>query len=224
MVPILRLSPGDSYADPVPLGIPGRSSFRNTPALATRNIQDYYLSDAELTRAEYWGIVMQANALDPAAAGEWTELVHSADPLGRERLSVSGMTPLLFADDPDAWAKLLRDGASRPVTGVNFFQAYSAARMAGWLVSGDPRLLRLPLGVELEFAAMGNPRSERSALNGAAVARDMDAAGDLPCRGALLLDRRGDRGRNLEDLVDTLGDLLDHGGWLNGGSARSLIA
>jgi hypothetical protein len=168
LVPILRLGPGDSYPDPVPSDLAGRAAYRDTPALSTRNIGDYYLGDAELTRAEYWGIVMAALARDPGVAGKGAELVHAADPLGRARLELEGMRPVIYEESSE-WAELLAQQPERPVTGVNFFQAYSAARMAGWLICGDPNLLRLPLGVELEFAAMGSPGSERSALNGAAV-------------------------------------------------------
>ncbi len=169
LVPILRLGPGEVFADPVPMGVSARAAFRNTPAISTSNIGDFYLGEAELTRAQYWGIVNQAVALDPESAGGWRELVHAADPLGRRRLSAAGMLPLTL-DDEAAWSELLASAGDRPVTGVNFFQAFSAARMAGWLVCGDPSLLRLPLGVELEFAAMGPSLREGAALNAAALA------------------------------------------------------
>ncbi len=52
------------------------------------------------------------------------------------------------------------------MTGIDYFQAYTVTRIIGMLVAGDPDLLRLPLGMEMEMAALGEAPRSGFALNG----------------------------------------------------------
>jgi hypothetical protein len=67
----------------------------------------------------------------------------------------------------------LASAPRRPVAGVDYFQAHTVARLCGFVLQGDPDLLRLPAGVELEIAALGSATDPtRPSWNGAAARGD----------------------------------------------------
>lgn len=172
MLPILSPGLGQVWSDPVPSGARDRDAYRPLQNLDVRNVTDCYLQDAECTRRQYEDIL--AEVLAAEARGEevpHADLVHFGDPLGARRLSVAGMAPAALGFDPERWRQALAAGPERPVAGVDFFQAYAAARALSWALFRDPGLLRLPAGVELEVAALGGSRSPPRTsplLNGAA--------------------------------------------------------
>ena len=135
MVPVL--APAAVFPDPVPAELAARVRYRPAPAIEVRNTQDVYLQQTELTRAQYEAAVRGFLALDEADRGEWDSLVHSADPLGAERLTRDGLVPAVHRGGEAAWLAQLRAG-DRPVTGIDFFQAYTVARMAGACTSTVP--------------------------------------------------------------------------------------
>lgn len=162
LVPVLAPSP--IFPDPVPAGLAARPLYRLTPRNDVRT-QDVYLQGSELSRAQYQAAVAAFLSLDESQRGPSRLLVHSADPLGASRLTRPGMLPTRLAGDGTLWRAGLAAG-DRPVTGVDFFQAYTLTRIVGLLVDGDPELLRLPLGVEMEMAALGAAPTSGFALNG----------------------------------------------------------
>ncbi|MEM7203696.1 MAG: serine/threonine-protein kinase [Planctomycetota bacterium] len=166
MVPVLG-PPDGKFPDPVPSDAPRRGAFRTQPHLdEVRSVADVYLQDRELSRAQYAAL---ATALqqDPPSDEVKATLVHTWDPMGVARLDAL-LPPHAYADADAAWHKGLAAAPERPVTGVSFFQAYTACRIAGHLYGGDPELFRLPTGVELELAALG-PRPSSATRNGAAA-------------------------------------------------------
>ena len=163
MVPLLAPD-GEVYRDPVPEGVAMRSSFRPMPVFNVRNVEDLFLQRGEMTRVQYDGLVRSAGGVD-LSLDLVEQLVHAADPLGGERLRA--MVPVAHVARDGSWERAVRDAGDLPVTGVNFFQAYTAARLAGHLVAGRPDLFRLPMGVELELAALGSgDRRDDGALHG----------------------------------------------------------
>jgi hypothetical protein len=162
LVPVLAPSP--VFPDPVPAGLVARPLYRPMPANDVRT-QDVYLQGSELSRAQYQAAVEAFLALGESQRGPWQLLVHSADPRRDLRLTRPGMLPAHLAENEALWTAELTAG-DRPVTGVDFFQAYTLTRIVGVLVIGDPELLRLPLGVEMEMAALGAAPQSGFALNG----------------------------------------------------------
>lgn len=163
MVPLLGPD-GEYYEDPVSESAPERALFRPMPVLRVRNVEDLFLQSGEMTRRQYQALVAAATALaDDFDTPE--RLVHAWDPDGVARLRA--MRPAMFEGEADGWSRAVAQAGDRPVTGVDFFQAYTAARVAGVVVAGDPSLFRLPMGLELELAALG-AGSERTpgALHG----------------------------------------------------------
>ncbi len=154
MVPIAGLPERGEYLDPVPASVGQRRAFRLAPATTVRNIGDYYLQEGELTRGQYQALV-DAGLAKADLRARWQRFVHAADPLGASRLQALELVPRVYAEDPDAWRRARRVGANRPVTGVDFFQAYTLTRLAGEVLKGDADLFRLPTGIELEYAAYG---------------------------------------------------------------------
>ena len=182
MVPVL--SPRAEFEDPVGEQFAWRSKFRPQPPINVQNIRDCYLQQGELTRRQYQAIVdktLPGLVADAGDADLWRQLVFPADPKGKARLNAAAMLPAVHRGHAAAWQQQLRDGPQRPVTGVNFYQAYTATRLAGWLVAQKPDLFRLPLGVEMELAALGpSPGGARlhggSAGTGSAAARSVTYA------------------------------------------------
>lgn len=175
MVPVL--SPRGEFRDPVAEHLPWRGSFRPQPPIHVRNIRDCYLQQGELTRQQYQVIVTKALPLVPAAGEGWQQLVFPRDPKGRGRLTPGGMLPAVHGGDLPAWQERLRTGPDRPVSGVDFFQAYTLTRLAGLLAGGDPDLFRLPLGVEMELATLGADASP-GRLNGSSAGADSPTYAD----------------------------------------------
>ncbi|MEE9126753.1 MAG: hypothetical protein V3U11_06400, partial [Planctomycetota bacterium] len=166
LVPVL--SPRAEFKDPVGEKFAWRAKFRPQPPIAVQNIQDCYLQQGELTRQQYQAIMdktLPGLADDAGDADLWRQLVFPADPKGKARLNAAAMLPAVHRGHAAAWQQQLRDGPQRPVTGVNFYQAYTATRLTGWLVAQKPDLFRLPLGVEMELAALG-PSPGGARLNG----------------------------------------------------------
>lgn len=160
MVPVIPRGYEAGFVDPVAADLPLRSSFRPRPAVATREIGDYFLQGSELTRGQYGAIVLEGLRRQRERAHPWAELVHGADPMGSGRLDPDRLFP------PGFRAALNAD-ARRPVTGVDFFQAWTASRLAGLLLQDDPDLFRLPTGIELELAAYPPSPESRRPLYGA---------------------------------------------------------
>ena len=80
------------------------------------------------------------------------------------------MVPFAYMTGAD-W---MRDQTADPgasVTGVNFYQAFAIARMAGVVVAGKPGLFRLPFGVELELAALAGTKGRLNGLVGIPLAK-----------------------------------------------------
>ncbi len=154
MVPVL--GPRDGvWRDPVPAGI-ARSGLR--PATVTERVGDGFLQDRELTRAQYDALIALGERWAGSEIG--TRCVFAGDPAGADRLQ--RLRPLIYPDD-FAWRQAVASGPERPVTGVSYFQAHTAIALAGVALAGDPKLLRLPTGLELEIAALG---STPTGLNG----------------------------------------------------------
>jgi hypothetical protein len=167
MIPVLGPGADRHFADPVPMDAPDRRGFRPQPSVAVGSLGPVYLQRGEMTSAQYVAIVAAFLAAPPVDAELRRALVHHGDPLGDARLTSTGLVPHRFAGD---YARLVQHAAAngdRPVVGVDFFQAYTLTRLCGLVVCGRPELLRLPLGVELECAALGDPTPE-SPLNGPA--------------------------------------------------------
>jgi hypothetical protein len=135
------LAPPGPFAEPVPTTAPPRSLFRPQQAVAVRNVADLLLQDREFpcgaARALVAGLARWTEGIDAA------RLVHHDDPLGRARLRPGALLPASLTGADDA----------QPMTGVDFFQAFTLCRLLGVAVGGDPDLFRLPLGCELELAA-----------------------------------------------------------------------
>jgi serine/threonine-protein kinase len=150
MLPVVP-APGGTWSDPTVYD-EARSRFRAGPALAVRNLEPYFLQTGELTRAQYAAIIAWLVEQPPAAR---RLLVHAADPKGESRAAAPGLLPhgIQNAADHVLWVAA---GPDRPVTGVDFFQAFACTRALGALLAGDPDLLRLPTGIELEHAALAD--------------------------------------------------------------------
>ncbi|MBL8755749.1 MAG: hypothetical protein JNK15_20805, partial [Planctomycetes bacterium] len=100
------------------------------------------------------------------AAEHRAALVHHDDPQGAARLLVANLLPTSDGPTP------AEDTALR---GVDFFQAWTLARLLGTVAFGDPAACRLPFGCELELAAFGSdvPRAAHGAgAHGGRVALD----------------------------------------------------
>ncbi|MBL8726853.1 MAG: protein kinase [Planctomycetes bacterium] len=141
------LAPAGPFAEPVPPLAPPRALFRPQQSVAVRNIADLLLQDREFGRAAARALV--------AGLARWIDgvdrqrLVHHDDPLGVGRLQPAA----LLGAAADGGSAAGEAAADRPLTGVDFFQAYTLCRLLGLAVGGDPDLFRLPLGCELELAA-----------------------------------------------------------------------
>lgn len=184
MVPVLAPGPTQPWHDPVPASVTDRRTFRLTPPLEVRGVEDFFLQQHETTRLQYAEVIEAIVALAQDTTLPVEELVHRGDPLGTARLRLEHLVPRTFADHA-AFAHAVRAGPDRPVTGVDWFQAYVFARAVGWLLARDPELFRLPTGVELELAAFGSghvPDPEVPALNGAARTGGLKAAALAPGR------------------------------------------
>ena len=144
LVPVPRPLAGNPWPEPVPAGRLERARYRLAPPLEVRNLDDCYLQQSEMTVAEYEALVAAFLALPPAARPLAAQLQHAGDPLGEARLTREGFAWRGLAAAPQP---------NEPVRGIDYFQAYALARVAGALC-GDPNLFRLPLGVELERAAL----------------------------------------------------------------------
>ncbi len=153
MLPVL--APDGEFAEPVSAAAPPRAMFRPQVAVAVRNFGDLLLQDREFTRCQGRALRELLSTLD--AAVDRATLVHTADPLGVGRLAPDSLLP----------ASTLAGGDEDPITGIDFFSAYSCCRVLGQLLGGDPDLFRLPLGCELELAAYA--AASRAAANGAAA-------------------------------------------------------
>ncbi|MGE3173208.1 MAG: protein kinase [Planctomycetota bacterium] len=158
LVPVLAPD-GGALADAVPADAPGRGLYRQQGSEPVRGFTDFFVQDREFTLGQYAALVA---ALPPPAPG----LRHADDPLGDERITAAGMVPAAFGGDAAALAAAAGRTPDAAVVGVDWFQAFAATRLLGAVVAGDARLFRLPLGCELELAALG-PGDPGAARNGA---------------------------------------------------------
>ncbi|GAB4148420.1 MAG: hypothetical protein Fur0037_16730 [Planctomycetota bacterium] len=157
LVPVLAPVP-PVWRDPVPADAKDRALFRARPFGDITGIEDILMLDREVTVAQYLGVLDAYLALPAGRRGApW----HGTDPLGARRIERSAMMPAL---GPAADRR--PDG---PVTGVDFYQAWCWCGMLSILIGDDPRLLRLPLGCELELAAFGG--KDPAGMRNAAAAR-----------------------------------------------------
>lgn len=165
MVPVPRQIAGAAWRDPVPATVPGRAALRPDPEHDVRNLGDVYLQRGELTRAQYAAVVRWLLMQAPATLPPASELVHAADPLRAERLSAKALAPLAARGDTAQLARWVAEGPDRPVTGIDWFQAFTVTRIVAALLGG-PDLVRLPLGTELERGALASLQGT-GALHGA---------------------------------------------------------
>lgn len=143
-------APDEPFADPVPRDISAdqRARFRSLPELAVRNLPEIYLMADELSRGAYE--VLRGWSAEASLPRE--RFAHALDPMGAERATPAGLLP--HGWDEAAWTAAVAADPHRAVASVDGFQAYTAARLMGWGVLGDPSAFRLPLGVELERAVV----------------------------------------------------------------------
>ena len=134
------LAPDGAFDELVPAEAPPRATFRPQPPIAVRNMRDILLQDREFTVGAAVALAARVAHVDAAARAR---LVHAADPLGELRLEAGSLLPAGVEDAPRAG----------PLSGADFFQAWSLTRLLGVVVADDPGLFRLPLGCELERAA-----------------------------------------------------------------------
>lgn len=135
------LAPTGAWREPVPRTAPPRALFRPQPAVPVRNVVDLLLQDREFECGAARALVERLPRW--LAAVEPQRLVHHDDPLGTGRLTAARLLPASARTAP----------AAQPLTGVDWFQAYTLCRLLGTAVGGDPDAFRLPLGCELELAA-----------------------------------------------------------------------
>lgn len=158
MVPVL--GPERPLPDPVPAGPAARARFRAEPPFVVRSMATFYLQDREFTREQYAQVLDAVAGMAELESAEMEalapRLVHAADPSRDTRLSLEGMSPWGVGDGDGGFQRWVAAGPERPVTGVHWFQAYTAARLVGWLLAENPDLFRLPSGRELEWAACGD--------------------------------------------------------------------
>lgn len=153
LVPVL--GPTGPFAEPVPTEAPPRALFRPQVAVAVRNIPDLLLQDRELCCGQARALLDQLPRA--RALNEVREFVHADDPLQAARLLPGNLLPV----------KALSAASDQPLTGIDFYQAYTLCRLLGFAVGDNPQLFRLPLGCELELAAFAG--AQRPACNGVAA-------------------------------------------------------
>lgn len=167
MVPVPRPDDG-RFDDGMSVLGPAETEFRPLPMPQVRDVKDVFLQYGELTRAQYEALVQAAAGLPLADRQKY---IHPWDRLHGERFS--NLTPQIFiasTETPEEakqeWLRVLRAGEDRPVTGVSFFQAYTVSRIAGFVLFGDPETFRLPMGLEMELAALGSGAQRRHTRHG----------------------------------------------------------
>ncbi|MGE0144101.1 MAG: protein kinase [Planctomycetota bacterium] len=162
LVPVPGPGPGAVVPDLVPQDARGRALFRLSPPTEVRNVSDVFVQDSEFTAAQYRAVLDHAlpRALRLPIADRRT-LIAVGDPLGERRLDRAGLEPHADwpADDEQA------------IVGVDCYQAWTVIALLSQWCFGDPRVLRLPLGIELEVAGFGSavpvvPVRYASALRG----------------------------------------------------------
>jgi hypothetical protein len=127
----------------VPAAAPPRATFRPQVAVAVRNMGDILLQERELDCGDVRALVAR---LADFRAEELARCVHHDDPRRATRMTAANLLPSAIARAPD-------DATLR---GVDWFQAWSFARLLGLVVARDPDAFRLPFGCELELAAFGS--------------------------------------------------------------------
>ncbi|MCC6670807.1 MAG: serine/threonine protein kinase [Planctomycetes bacterium] len=159
MVPIPRPAEGRPWPEQTPPAVRDRARPTGQPAWTVRNVEDCYLQAAEFTRAQYDAVLEFVRARGQGL-GDRAILVHAADPRGIARLSAGELLPAPWRGNLAGWREAVRLAPEASVGGVDFFQAHAITRVLGWMVAGDPELLRLPTGVELERAALAAGAAE----------------------------------------------------------------
>ncbi len=163
----LRLAPAlapasGTWPDPVPRDEPTRGLYRGPFHEPIRGMEDFFVFEREMTRGQYAELL----SLLPEATS--ASLVHADDPLQAARLWRPAMTPAGLGGDAEAFLQWVQAAPDAPATGLDFFQCYAASRLLGLVVGDDPELFRLPLGCELELAALGR-EPKLGARHGAAA-------------------------------------------------------
>ncbi len=176
LVPVPR--PGRPWQEPGSLDDDARRRVRIAPPLPVRSIPDVFLQDREFTRGAYLALV--EFGLERAIQDVETrpQLVHAADPLAEARLHADALIPADLRDWTAGGAPPVGFSLERPVAGLDAFQAFTAVALLGLLIGDDPWMFRLPLGCELEVAAVG--RGADAAPGGRL---DAQALADLVARG-----------------------------------------
>jgi serine/threonine protein kinase len=152
------------FRDPVPVGAVRRERFRPYPPTNVRGIEDFYLQAGEFRREQLEALLdVWRERRDAVPDDLEGRLVHALDPLGAARLEPANLRPRLDGD---------------PVRGIDFFQAWTLVRILGVVVAGDPDLLRLPTGTELEYAAFG-PASSSGRLHASGEDRVVTDHGEI---------------------------------------------
>jgi hypothetical protein len=211
MVPVLGPQFTRAWRDAVPAAAPSRATFRLGPPVDLRNIEDCYLQQHEVTRAQYAEVMaaLAAQAAQRALPAE--ALVHGDDPLGGARLRADNLVPRADQANPARYAQLLAAEPERAVTGVDFFQAHVFTRGVGWLLARDPSLFRLPSGFELEMAAFGadhDPSAPDAPLHGSARGGGVRVAA---AQAAVTLRREGRGWPPSADELRSAGDVVMSG-------------
>lgn len=148
------LAPDAPFAVELPTGPPA-ALYRLPGPAAVRGIGDFFLQSREVTVGEGRALVAWLDQLqDPALR---RRCVHANDPRGLARLSAEHLLP----------AAAMQAADDELLAGVDFFQAYTLGAMLGCAVGGEPQLFRLPMGCELELAALAG--AAKVAANGPAA-------------------------------------------------------
>ncbi|MCA8957487.1 MAG: serine/threonine protein kinase [Planctomycetes bacterium] len=178
LVPVLRPLERE-FADPVPAELRRAGGFVRRREVAVKGVADFYLQSTELTAAQYRAIIERFFAL-PVAMRIPAQIVHPFDPLGVARIAPPGnaLVPHAYGGDLAAFSAAAIRAPAEAVSGIDFFQAYAVARMAGQVLLGDPEALRLPFGVELELAALGPGRGRLNGVAGGPTLAELRRRGD----------------------------------------------
>jgi tRNA A-37 threonylcarbamoyl transferase component Bud32 len=163
LLPVLAPASG-TFSDPVPATAPGRATFRPQSEQQVVVRDDIYLQDRELSVSQYDAVSRWATSTGQVHA-RIASIVHAHDPMGGDRLTVGGLLPVGMTRRQ--YELQLAEAPDSAVVAVGFYQAWAVSRLLGLLVGDDCELFRLPLGVELELAALAD--AEDGFANGAAA-------------------------------------------------------
>jgi serine/threonine-protein kinase len=204
LVPVPGPGPGAVVPDLVPQDARGRALFRLSPPTEVRNVADVFVQDSEFTAAQYRAVLDHGlpRALRLSIADQ-RALIAVGDPLGERRLDRAGLEP--HAEWPA--------NDEQAIVGVDCYQAWTVIALLSHWCFGDPRVLRLPLGIELEVAGFGSavpvaPVRYASALRGPGLFAQPLRSAMQPGTNGMWPWTRGDCERVGDFVVSDLGDRI----------------